>query len=341
MRIKRSILVLSVLSSIWVSSASFASSQCHSDQSMWSTYKSSFITRNGRVIDNANKHISHSEGQGYGMLIAEYFGDQKTFRKLWSWTQKHLSRDQDPLFSWKWQSNPPHVPDKNNASDGDILIAWALLRASKRWPGHGYQSSAKEIIQELQHSHLKSRKGEVVLLPGSYGFEFSRRTVVNPAYWVFPAFDDFSQYSDQWKALSESGVAMLNANLYGHHLLPPDWLEVSKNGWKPAQNFPPQFSYSSYRVPLHLVWGGRSHRINWLYNNWLESSNKAWVDVTTGELAPYPPPEGATAIAQLVERASKPSASQKGISVHPKGKDYYSDSLVLLSHIAYNERICQ
>lgn len=147
MRIKRSILVLSVLSSIWVSGASFASSQCHSDQSMWSTYKSSFITRNGRVIDNANKHISHSEGQGYGMLIAEYFGDQKTFRKLWSWTQKHLSRDQDPLFSWKWQSKTPNVPDKNNASDGDILIAWALLRASKRYQIKGINPAPRKSFK--------------------------------------------------------------------------------------------------------------------------------------------------------------------------------------------------
>ena len=32
----------------------------------WQAYKRAFITDGGRVVDNANGNVSHSEGQGYG-----------------------------------------------------------------------------------------------------------------------------------------------------------------------------------------------------------------------------------------------------------------------------------
>ena len=42
----------------------------------------------------------------------------------------------DGLFSWKWSPNTSDpVPDKNNAADGDILIAWALMRERRSLRG--------------------------------------------------------------------------------------------------------------------------------------------------------------------------------------------------------------
>ena len=40
------------------------------DPEAWRAYKAHFVTEAGRVVDTANKGISHSEGQGYGMLLA-------------------------------------------------------------------------------------------------------------------------------------------------------------------------------------------------------------------------------------------------------------------------------
>ncbi|MEG9529489.1 MAG: glycosyl hydrolase family 8, partial [Hyphomicrobiales bacterium] len=42
----------------------------------WRAYRSRFITDQGRVVDTANGQISHSEGQGYGMLLAVAAGDR-------------------------------------------------------------------------------------------------------------------------------------------------------------------------------------------------------------------------------------------------------------------------
>jgi len=46
------------------------------------TYQSKFISPEGRVIDDANGGISHSEGQGYGMLIAVRGRRPRSLRSL-------------------------------------------------------------------------------------------------------------------------------------------------------------------------------------------------------------------------------------------------------------------
>ena len=55
----------------------------------WSHFKQTFIQPAGRVYD-IQQEKSHSEGQGYGMLLAVHFDDQKTFDLLWRWTKRKL-----------------------------------------------------------------------------------------------------------------------------------------------------------------------------------------------------------------------------------------------------------
>ena len=96
----------------------------------WSAYKSRFLMPDGRIIDTANKNVSHTEGQGFSMLLAVFNDDQATFDKLWQWANNTLYRKDIGLYSWRYDpNNSVHVADKNNASDGDQLIAWALLLA--------------------------------------------------------------------------------------------------------------------------------------------------------------------------------------------------------------------
>ena len=37
----------------------------------WEHFKLKFITEDGRVVDDGNNNMSHSEGQGIGMLLAD------------------------------------------------------------------------------------------------------------------------------------------------------------------------------------------------------------------------------------------------------------------------------
>ncbi len=57
---------------------------------LWATYKQRFISSEGRLIDDSAGNVSHSEGQGYAMLLAAFAGDRETFDKLWSWTAANL-----------------------------------------------------------------------------------------------------------------------------------------------------------------------------------------------------------------------------------------------------------
>ena len=85
------------------------------EASLWAKYKTLFVQNNGRVIDNANGNISHSEGQGFAMIIAVGANDPVTFAKLWAFTRDNLAVRKDSLLAWKWTPS--------------------LLR----WQGHGFQ----------------------------------------------------------------------------------------------------------------------------------------------------------------------------------------------------------
>src|SRR3546814_3145959 len=51
------------------------------DPTLWQGYKTRFLTPEGRIVDNGNGGVSHSEGQGYGMALAQAAGDGAADRK--------------------------------------------------------------------------------------------------------------------------------------------------------------------------------------------------------------------------------------------------------------------
>jgi endoglucanase len=133
--------------------ASMASSQSLSVQPLnlvgsispadWEAYRSRFVEDNGRVVDTANGNISHSEGQGYGLLLALAAADRRSFEQIWTFTFTELLIRDDGLAVWKWDpASKPRVTDRNNASDGDILIAYALAKAGTAWQEPRYTTAA-------------------------------------------------------------------------------------------------------------------------------------------------------------------------------------------------------
>lgn len=83
----------------------------------WSSWKGAFLSPDGRVVDTLQGGISHSEGQGYGMVLASAFTDRSTFEAMRRWTEQHLAVRQDALLAWRWTPDEPlGVRDYNNAS---------------------------------------------------------------------------------------------------------------------------------------------------------------------------------------------------------------------------------
>jgi len=220
----------------------------------WIAYRKAFLAVDGRVVDTGNNGISHSEGQGYGMLLAQYAGDRRSFELLWHWTKNNLQIRDDHLFAWKYLPEKG-IDDLNNATDGDILIAWALLQAGQRWKKYEYLSASREIINDIRKILVRVWQGKMILLPGESGFEEGDCFIVNPSYWIYPALDAFQKVdsSPVWKELADDGIKLQKIARFGIFKLPPDWFALKE---KPRLSikFSPRFGYDAIRIPLYMYW---------------------------------------------------------------------------------------
>ncbi|MEZ0213813.1 MAG: glycosyl hydrolase family 8, partial [Xanthobacteraceae bacterium] len=261
----------------------------------WSAYRTKFVDVSGRVIDTANGGISHSEGQGYGMLLAYLAGDRGSFERIWSFTRTELLIRDDGLAAWRWDpAASPNVTDINSASDGDLLIAYALALAGRAWNEPAYLASAGRLARALGASVVKREAGRLVLLPGPTGFSARERRdgpVLNLSYWVFEALPVMAGLAPDtdWSELSISGLKLIAAARIGPARLPPDWISVPANGPPvPAAGFAPVFGYNSLRIVLYLLRADIRDagildvfRKSWIAEN---AGSPAIVDVTTGQV---------------------------------------------------------
>jgi endoglucanase len=314
----------------------------------WLAYIAHYIAPEGRVIDTYNQGISHSEGQGYGLLLAVAFDDRVVFDQLWRWTDKNLRMRDDRLFAWRWEpAEGGRVTDPNNATDGDLLIAWALLRAGSFWQEPGYVAEAEAILRDVAAKLVAKTEYGPVLLPAAEGFERGSAVVVNPSYWVFPALRQFAGHADEelWNGLFDSGLELLRLGRFGEWRLPPDWLEVG-DGLTLPDGFEAVFGYNAVRIPLYLAWSGlpasaellEPFRTFWATFDG-RSPPPATVDLADGGLAQEPLSSGGRAIMALTRfGAARPlSAGAMMPQLQPED-DYYASTLLLLSKLALAEQ---
>lgn len=299
-------------------------------------FRKRFVDPSGRAVDTGNGGISHSEGQGYAMLLAEADGDRPGFDLLWNWTRKTLTRP-DQLFSWRYDPKAAiPVGDPNDAADGDILIAWALLRAAARWPGGPYGDASRTIRAAVASKLIVEHGGRSVLLPGVVGFANGDRLTLNPSYYIWPALDAFAKIDGgKWRKLVRDGEALMTQARFGAAGLPTDWIDLTADGKiSPAAGHAPQFGFDAVRVPLYLAWSKRTaatQNIRAFWSGYVarKTSIPAWVDVTNGQVAPFALSTGANAVVHLVV----PGALKVPVSLIA-GEDYYSTVLAALSHLA-------
>jgi endoglucanase len=226
----------------------------------WATFKERFVTSDGRVVDNANDGISHSEGQGYGLLLAEAAGDRPAFARIWSWTRTHLAIRDDGLLAWRYEPGAG-ITDINAASDGDLLVAWALLRAAERWGVAGYRATARRLLSDLAEAVVVTYGGRTVMLPAPDGFVRERSVVLNPSYWVFPALRRAAEADPDgpWAELHAQGLDLIADARMAPSGKVPDWIALHRDGTlRASAEFGAVWGYNAVRVPLYLIWDGRS-----------------------------------------------------------------------------------
>jgi endoglucanase len=307
----------------------------------WQVFHTRFLTSDGRIVDTGNGGVSHSEGQGWGLLFAEAAGDLKNFDLINGWTETHLARPHDALHAWRYDpsaANP--VADLNNATDGDIFIAWAKARAARRWSRPVLADSARAIVTDILGKLCLRADGQLFLLPGADGFLLPGRANLNLSYYVWPAFATLAALvpSDSWRQLENAGLALLERGRFGIWSLPPDWLALDRQSLSVAlaPDRPPRFSYDAIRVPLWLSWAGLMPTgfLTAFGNYWRAPSfpyHPAWVDLKSGAYSNYPAPSGMDAVARLTLAAAGQAPALPDVAA---ASDYYSASLTLLTHVA-------
>ncbi len=312
-------------------------------EAQWEIYKQRFI-RQGRVVDTGNDGISHSEGQGYAMLLAVAAHDRETFEALWRWTRTQLQVRSDRLFMWRRRPGVPLTEeDPNNATDGDLLIAWALLEAAARWNVPSWRREAGAILTDLKSTVVRRWQDHTILLPGAYGFERDDRLVLNLSYWIFPALQRFTQTDPDpvWQHLIDSGLSLLEQARFGTWRLPSDWIEAAQT-LRPAADRPPRFGYDAVRIPLYLVWGGFDDPL--YLEPFLKFWNRfsgflpPWIDLENDCIGAYPAPRNVAAIRALARYATGDTWWLKLPDLDDE-RDYYAATLTLLSRLAARQAL--
>ncbi|CAH0526207.1 glycosyl hydrolase family 8 [Vibrio hippocampi] len=303
----------------------------------WLRYKQRFIQADGRVVDTGNQNISHSEGQGFGMLFAVAFDDPQTFEQLWKWTQATLHDEATGLFYWKYNPNAATpIEDKNNASDGDVLIAWALLKAGQQWDQRHYLQASDKILRALLKHNIVDFAGKKVMLPGSHGFTFASSMTLNPSYFIYPAWQDFfarTRLYDLQTLIDDTQQLMLDID-WGKRKIATDWITLYADGTtSPATQWPARASYDAIRVPVYIAWRNPDHPIlaRWqaLFSPYNRLTTPAWEMVSGNQKADYPMSGGLLAVRDFTMGELSPSSTH--ISRY---EDYYSASLKMLVKLA-------
>ncbi|HEX6142545.1 MAG TPA: glycosyl hydrolase family 8 [Geminicoccaceae bacterium] len=313
----------------------------------WLAYLAHYVSPDGRVIDTGNGRISHSEGQGYGMLLAVVHDDRQSFEHIWAWTRDALRVRDDPLFAWRFEpgagGGAGGVTDTNNATDGDLLIAWALLEAGRRFAEPAHVEEADLILDAVREKLVVDAGPGPVLLPGAEGFERDDGVVVNLSYWVFPALQAFADHDPEgpWQALVDTGFRLLDRARFGPDRLPPDWLLIDGEVRLP-DGFDPVFGYNAIRIPLYLAWSGLPRARDLLEpfeTYWAsfdgEAPPPATLDLATARPGKDRLSRGGLAVAALARFGARNRVSARAMMPPLKpDDDYYSSTLLLLSKVA-------
>jgi endoglucanase len=191
-------------------------------------FLSSYVRPDGQVVRLDQGRDTVSEGQAYGMLLAEGLGDYGTADRIWKWTRTHLQLS-GGLFAF--HANPAgKIIAPEPASDADLLIAWALLRyrgpGAAAWHLEGHRVADAILANEV----VSGPGGTLVLTAGPWAT--GPPATLNPSYWSLPAFEGLAQLTgnSQWDRLAAGALNLTLTLTHDGRLLPPDWAQLSADG---------------------------------------------------------------------------------------------------------------
>ena len=312
----------------------------------WQAWKAAFLEADGRVVDTLQSGASHSESQGYGLLLAATVGDAEAFALIDRWTMANLAIRPDNLFAWRWlPAEPAGVPDLNNASDGDLFYAWALIRGAETLGRPELVDRATVIARDLAAVCIRPHpdgSGRLLFAPASAGFQRGDGLIVNPSYYMPLAMRDIARVTGvtAFAACAADGEALLGA-LSAQGLI-PDWIEIRADSMVPAEGMSDNSGYEALRVPLFAIWSGLadsalvSRAAAALAAGKADGQTPTVMDRLTGVVLEASPDRGYAAIASLSSCVGADPAGA-GMPRFAISQPYYPATLHLMALLAQIE----
>nr|WP_256500470.1 glycosyl hydrolase family 8 [Limimaricola litoreus] len=313
------------------------------DSRNWQDWRARFLMPEGRVIDDYQGDISHSEGQAWALLFAVAAGDRETFDAIRGWTNANLAVRRDPLLAWRYvPGESAAARDYNNASDGDLFYAWALLRGGRRFGDAEALEQGGQVargVMEICIAEDPRQPGRHLLLPAAEHFRGEGHVTLNPSYIMPRALHELAAAYDLpiLARAAEDGAGLLEE--VAQRGLPPDWLGLDARGWIPADGPKGQFGYDAIRVPLYLVWSGRAGHplVRRAAQLWAQAGQGTPVQAARdGAVLHRDGAPGYEMLARTVLRATD-ATSPPPLLKTMDGQSYYPATLGLLSELVAHD----
>lgn len=304
----------------------------------WISWKSAFLAADGRVIDHLQQAASHSEGQGYGLLLAVHHGDLAAFRDIRRWTSANLFKRDDALMNWKLHETADR-PDPMNATDGDVFYAWALALGADRFNLPDARQQAITIARAISDKCIKCDPRDpkrLVLMPAAEGFQRGTKAILNPSYIMPRALHDLATLAqdDRLAQAAVDGLRLLDD--LAKQALVPNWAEVDAAGIRPSSEHDHVFGYDALRVALYLIWSGkRKHlavqRAKDLYDAETNAETPVVTALITQTVQDTSSYAGFAALRDLVQGKQRPADHLN------TDQGYYPATLEMLCRVAARE----
>lgn len=192
-------------------------------------FLATYVRPDGRVWRPDQGGDTVSEGQAYGLLLAEVAGRDDLFGRIWQWTHDHLQRP-DGLFAWHADA-AGHILDPGSASDADLLIAWALLRYQGAGAARLHQDGKQVAGAILAHEvSIIGPAKTPVLTAGPWAA--GQPATLDPSYWSLPALTGLARLTGnpEWLQIADGAVTLTAKLTRNGAQLPPDWAGMTADG---------------------------------------------------------------------------------------------------------------
>jgi cellulose synthase (UDP-forming) len=187
-----------------------------------SSFLTSYVAPDGRVIRRDQGGDTVSEGQAYGMLLTVAMDNRARFDSIWGWTRAHLL-EPNGLLASRWADG--RVVSSPPAADADLDAAQALVLASERFGRSSYRSQGVAIARAVLDNETVrggSSNPALVLVAGPWA---RGQSVLNPSYFSPRAYADLARadHDLRWRLLVSSSHAIVQRLIARGGALPPNW----------------------------------------------------------------------------------------------------------------------